>query len=147
MIPKLSRVSGFLPPGIHPANWADVQEAFGQSPKRKLLLDGLLKACIALRVAGVQYLYLDGSFVSAKRNPGDWDACYSGKGVDSSKMDPVLLDYTNRREAQKKKYQGEVFVAEADATGLREPYLSFFQKDKNTGRPKGLLCIDLGTLP
>lgn len=146
MISKLSRVTGFLPPGIHPATWTEVQEAFGASPKRKELLVGLLKACISLRAAGVQCLYLDGSFVTAKRNPGDWDACYSGKGVDSSKIDPVLLDYTDRRSAQKRKYLGEVFIAETDASGLGEPYLTFFQKDK-TGRAKGLLCIDLGTLP
>ena len=147
MIPALSRLAGTLPPGIHPATWAEVEAAFGNTPKRNRLLAGLRLACLALRAAGVSHLYLDGSFVSAKRNPGDWDACYIGKGVDGSKMDPVLLDYSNSRAAQKAKYQGEVFVAEAAATILGQPYLDFFQTDKNTGRRKGLVCLDLGSLP
>ncbi len=146
MIPKLSRISGLLPRGIHPASWIEVAQYFGDSPKRKLLLEGLLRACIALRAAGVTNLYLDGSFVSSKRVPGDWDACFSHKGVDPSKLDPVLLDYSNGRAAQKSKYLGEVFIAEHAAT-LGQPYLDFFQTEKNTGRKKGLICLDLGTLP
>lgn len=145
MIPPLSRTFGTLPAGIHVATWTEVEESFGDSPKRKTLLGGLKRACLALRAAGVTHLYLDGSFVTGKRNPGDWDACYSGVGVDGSKMDTVLLDYTNQRAAQKAKFLGEVFVAEMAAT-LGQPYLDFFQTERNTGRKKGIVCVDLGTI-
>ena len=146
MIPSLNRVFGTLPVGIHVATWDEVEATFGNSPKRKTLLEGLKRACLALRAAGVAHLYLDGSFVTGKRNPGDWDACYSGVGVDSSKMDSVLLDFTNERAAQKAKYSGEVFVAEMAATTLGQPYLDFFQTERNTGRKKGIVCVDLGTI-
>jgi hypothetical protein len=146
MIPELNRVFGTLPAGIHVTTWSEVETTFGNSPKRKKLLEGLKRACLALRVAGVTRLYLDGSFVTAKRNPGDWDACYSGVGVDSSKMDSVLLDFTNERAAQKVKYLGEAFVAEMSANTLGQPYLDFFQTERNTGRKKGIVCVDLGTI-
>lgn len=146
MIPPLNRVFGTLPVGVHVATWNEIEVTFGNSPKRKTLLEGLKRACLALRAAGVAHLYLDGSFVTAKRNPGDWDACYSGVGVDSSKMDSVLLDFTNERAAQKAKYLGEAFVAEMAATTLGQPYLDFFQTERNTGRKKGIVCVDLGTI-
>lgn len=146
MIPSLNRALGTLPAGIHVATWQEVEARFGDSPKRKTLMEGLKRACLALRAAGVSHLYLDGSFVTGKRNPGDWDACYSGIGVDSSKMDAVLLDYTNQRAAQKAKYSGEVFVAEMAADILGQPYLDFFQTEKTTGRKKGIVCLNLGTI-
>jgi hypothetical protein len=146
MIPPINRTFGTLPSGIHVATWVEVEARFGDSPKRKTLLGGLKRACLALQIAGVTHLYLDGSFVTGKRNPGDWDACYSGIGVDGSKMDPVLLDYQNERAAQKAKYFGEVFVAEMAANILGQPYLDFFQTEKNTGRRKGIVCVDLGTI-
>lgn len=146
MIPLLNRVFGTLPVGIHAATWNEIEVTFGNSPKRKILLEGLKRACLALRAAGVAHLYLDGSFVTAKRNPSDWDACYSGDGVDSSKMDSVLLDFSNERAAQKAKYLGEAFIAEMAATTLGQPYLDFFQTERITGRKKGIVCVDLGTI-
>jgi hypothetical protein len=92
-------------------------------------------------------LYLDGGFVTASRNPKDWDACFDYASVtDPTKLDPVFLDFKNERAAQKKKYLGETFPAYAAATNLGEPYLSFFQKNKRTGGVKGIVKLDLGTV-
>lgn len=109
-------------------------------------MDGLLRACFSLRVAGAKIIYVDGSFSTKKAAPGDWDGCYHAQEIDASKIDPVLLDFSNERAAQKAKYHGEVFPADWAATSLGEPYLTFFQSTKN-GRPKGIVAIDLGTLP
>ena len=49
----------------------------------------LWKACES---ASCQTGYLDGSFVSSKLEPGDFDACWDEKGVDLDKLDPVLLN-------------------------------------------------------
>ena len=35
-------------------------------------------------------VYLDGSFVSAKLIPGDFDACWDEDGVDFDSIDPVF---------------------------------------------------------
>ena len=50
------------------------------------------------------------------------------------------------RATQKAKYMGALYPASiiADAEGLS--FLEFFQTDKDTGRPKGILAIDLGGL-
>lgn len=148
MLPEFKKINGLLPAGEHEATWAEVSERFGGNAGRKALLAGLLAACYSLRGAGVGFLYLDGSFVTAKKNPGDWDACYSHFGVTAALLDPVLLDFSNNRTAQKTKFKGEAFVAEANAAGLLgPPYLQFFQTEKGTGKPKGIVKLDLGTLP
>lgn len=139
-------VSGRLPKGIHSLSWTEAEALLAYNGRRKELMAGLLEACRALRDAGATKVYVDGSFASKKANPGDWDACFETKGIDSKKLDPVFLDHSNERAAQKAKYLGEMFFAEHAATLLGEPYLSFFQHTKD-GKPKGIVLIDLGTLP
>jgi hypothetical protein len=146
MIPPFGSLTGNLPRGEHRATWVEVVQALGFTESRKELLSGLLAACKALKLAGVTELYLDGSFATKRKNPSDYDACYSIHGVDPAKLDPVLLDLKNPRTAMKKKYKGEIFPAEAAASLLGPPYKEFFQKDKN-GRKKGIVFLDLGTLP
>jgi hypothetical protein len=58
----------------------------------------------------------------------------------------VLLDFSNKRAAQKAKYSGELFPATAPV-GPGARFLDFFQQDKATGEPKGIVAIDLGGLP
>ena len=51
----------------------------------------------------------NGSFVTTKEQPGDLDGCWEVDGVDPDKLDPVLLEFVNRRTAQKAKYHGELY--------------------------------------
>lgn len=120
---------------------------FGSTPARQRLVDGLLRALQALRTAGCRRAYIDGSFVTAKDVPGDFDACWEPAGVDVSLLDPVLLDFANGRAAQKAKYNGELFITTAPASGAGSTFLDFFQRDKATGDAKGILAISLGGLP
>ena len=94
-------------------------------------------------------MYIDGSFVTAKEKPNDFDACWEPTGVDPNLLDPVLLDFNNRRLAQKLKYGGELFPAtsKAEATPPYRTFLDFFQRDKATGKPKGIIALDLRRLP
>jgi Family of unknown function (DUF6932) len=138
---------GNLPPGVHAAIWEEIADRFGSTPQRQRLLAGLKTALDALRAAGCRRIYLDGSFVTAKRTPGDFDACWDVTGVDPALLDPVLLIFDQGRAAQKAKYGGELFPAQLPngITGLT--FLEFFQIDKQTGRPKGIVVIDLGEWP
>ena len=59
----------------------------------------------------------------------------------------MLLDFRNKRAAQKVKYGGELFIADTPASPAGTTFLDFFQTDKTTGDPKGIVAIDLGGLP
>jgi hypothetical protein len=138
--------SGNLPPGIHPATWEEIVDRFASTAHRQGLLGGLRRALESLRDAGCSRVYLDGSFVTSKEDPEDFDGCWEAEGVDPAILDSTLLDFTNRRTAQKAKFGGELFVAEASADRFGHRFLEFFQRDKGTGDPKGILAIDLRNL-
>ena len=146
-VPSFDPVTGNLPPGIHDATWSELETALGWTTQRQQFLDGLRRACEQLRSAGCRRVYVDGSFATAKEVPGDFDGCWEAGGVDASALDPVLLDFSSKRARQKAKYGGELFIANslAGPTGAR--FLEFFQRDKATGKPKGIIAIDLGGLP
>ena len=59
----------------------------------------------------------------------------------------MLLSFGNRRAAQKAKYHGELFPSSAVADELGTAYLYFFQRNKQTGEPKGIIAIDLEAFP
>lgn len=147
MISPLDPATGNLPPGVHDATWPELLTHYGHSPHRLLLLAGLEAALDALRAAGCRRAYIDGSFVTSKTAPADFDACWEAAGVDLALLDPVLQTFTNSRAAQKRQYGGELFPADwpADAAGTN--FLHFFQRDRYTGRAKGIVAIDLGGLP
>ncbi len=146
MIPNFEP-SGLLPPGIHLATWAEIVGRFGNNPQRDSLLDALRRALDALRVAGCVAAYLDGSFVTEKKVPGDYDMCWSLQGVDHTRLDPVLLNFDNHRQAMKAKYQGDLFPAEIPEGNSGKVFLDFFQTDKDTGAAKGVVLIDLRSFP
>ena len=138
---------GNLPAGIHPADWTEVSERFGFNAHRVYLLGGLLRALQNLRGAGCGLAYLDGSFVSSKPNPSDFDGCWETTGVDLTKVDPVLKTFANRRALQKAKYFGELFPAGLAADQNGRVFLDFFQIDKFTGQAKGIVAMQLVGLP
>ena len=108
------------------------------------LLNGLHAALQNLKSAGCQTLYIDGSFVTSKEIPNDFDACWEELGVDPDVLDPVLLIFDAGRKTQKDKYLGELFPAAALADSRGASFLEFFQTDRETGQRKGILAIDLG---
>ena len=145
MIPSFDEY-GLLPPGIHWASWDEIIERFGTSSWRLRLAAGVRAAVENLKSAGCQTVYVDGSFITAKEVPNDFDACWEEVGVDPLALDPVLLTFDPGRTTQKAKYLGELFPASIIASENGFSFLEFFQVDKETGRPKGIVAIDLGGL-
>jgi hypothetical protein len=47
------------------------------------------------------------------------------------------------RAAQKAKYLGELFPAQMGEGGSGLTFLELFQVDKETGKPKGIVALDL----
>jgi hypothetical protein len=142
MIPPF-QPDGTLPPGVHWADSSEIQARFGHSPHRDQLLQGFVTAIKELKAAGCQEVFLDGSFVTAKIFPNDYDACWGTSGVDPDKLDDVFFDFTNRRAAQKGRFQGEFFPADMKEGLSGKTFLEFFQVDKQTGDPKGIVGLRL----
>lgn len=147
MIPHLVDVGSHapwpvLPPGVHVASKSEIDNAFATTPHRKALFGGFVRLVGSLKAAGCSRLYLDGSFVTAKPHPSDFDAIWDYVGVDLSLVDLVLFDFTNDRAAQKAKYLGEAFPT--SFWGVKGvPILDYFQLEKHSGKAKGILSVNL----
>src|ERR1039457_831423 len=102
MIPAFNPNTGHLPPGEHRATWTDVVARFGTNPWRRELLGGLFKALKLLRASGCRTVNLDGSFVTAKARPVDFDVCWDADGVDFDRLDDVFVVLDRGRASQKK---------------------------------------------
>ena len=84
---------------------------------------------------------LNGSFVTAKDEPGDFDAVWDPHQVDTIAIDPIFFDLSNHRDAQKERFGGELFPDWVESSsGLR--FAEFFQHDRS-GASKGIIVIEL----
>ena len=145
MIPKF-RKDGMLPRGKHAAEWPELFAWFGQTPTRERLCLCLLEALRLLQAAGCRLAYVDGSFVSVKPEPGDFDVCWDLAGVDVNLVPPVFFEFGAGRAAQKAQFGGEFFPAQLPEGLSGRTFLDFFQRDRD-GRPKGIVVLNLERLP
>ena len=141
MIPEFVE-NGNLPPGTYGATWQEVVNRFGGNAHRRRLLSGMKIALQSLKGAGCQRVYIDGSFVTDKELPNDFDCCWDEEEVNGDSLDPVLLIFDDGRAAQKAKFLGEFFPAHLSGS-IDKTFIDFFQQDRNTGEPKGIVSIDL----
>jgi hypothetical protein len=128
VIPPFRRITGDLPPGVHMATWPEFVLRYGYNKPRQRLLVGLAQAIKDLRAAGCQRIYVDGSFVTDTPEPGDFDCCWEEANVDASLLPGELLD---------------IFPAHGIADLLGTSFLEYFQLNKNTGKRRGIVAINL----
>ncbi len=136
---------GNLPQGIHILTLTETKSLLVFNERREDLFNGFARAWSSLQQAGCKKIYIGGSFATNKEFPGDFDACWDTTNIDFKVMkdiELVLLDFSNKRAAQKAKFGGELFPADAPANLSGETYLDFFQKDRD-GYPKGIVSIQL----
>ena len=103
MIPDFEE-NGNLPPGEYTADWEHIVPRFGWTNRRRELLTGLKAALEPLREAGCRQVFVNGSFVTDKDEPGDIDVAWDPNGVDVDRLlelEPVFGDFDDRRAAQK----------------------------------------------
>lgn len=140
-IPKL-QANGELPKGEHPASLEEVGVIYGSSnDRRKQLMKGLSEAANNLEAAGVKTIWLNGSFVTSKKEPNDIDGCWEyNELVDIGILDPVFLG--NRKQI-KEKYGLDFFIANIIESDSGLPFPQFFQKNRD-GDLKGIVVVKLG---
>jgi len=87
--------------------------------------------------------------VTRKVLPNDVDVAYDAGEAELQRLrdlDPVFFDFSNRRFQQRKKYAAEFFSADTPADAQGRTFLDFFQEDRD-GSPKGILVLNLETIP
>lgn len=135
MIPAFNEL-GYLPPGIYEPTWAEFWDRYSTNNYRKQMLTGLRLALEKLKLAGCRRVYIDGSFVTDKARPNDYDGCFDVFGIDENLIDPIFLQPD--LAAQKAKFCGELLPNAAIA--------GFFQTDIN-GNAKGIIALDPTAIP
>jgi hypothetical protein len=123
---------GYLPPGIYETDEAEFNRRFGFNSYRQQLLVGLKAALISLKQAGCDRVYIGGSFITDKAEPGDIDGCFEGLYINESIIDPIFID--SDLDAQKAKYGVELVFGSNRA--------GFFQTDRY-GNSKGIVVVNL----
>ena len=134
---------GLLPPGFHRATRAEVEVRFGWNEHRRDLLAGLHVALDDLAQAGCRRVFLDGSFVTEKEEPNDWDLVWDMSGVAVNYLHPVLRMLAPPRFQQHARYRGDILPNVLEA-GSGQPFVDFFQVDKDSMKPKGIIEMELG---
>src|SRR5579872_3550918 len=138
VIPEFNK-QGYLPPGSpYKANWAEFEARFGTNDHRRRLLVGLKEALENLKEAGCRQVYVDGSFITDKSLPADWDACWDIEGVNSRLLDPVIIDADFNPDRLKAKYSGDLFLQAPRLPGGN--FVRFFQTDRYENK-KGIVLI------
>ena len=67
--------------------------------------------------------------------------------MDLDRLAPSIIAYDVFRRGMKAKYGGELFTADSVADIYGPSFLDYFQRDKETDEPKGIVAIDLGSAP
>lgn len=122
-------------------NFRRSYDRFAYNPRRLELFKGMQVGIENIFAAGCPQLFLDGSYVTGKPLPNDYEICWDVEFVDPQYLDPVFMIFDNGREAQKAKFKGEYFPAFWTEENSGKPFLDFFQQDKESGKKKGIVRI------
>jgi len=87
VIPSLDPLTGNLPPGQYDAAWDEIVSTYGYNLRHLVLLQGLRAVLDNLAAARCTRAYLNGSFVTAKTTPGDFDLCFEPVGINQAILD------------------------------------------------------------
>lgn len=132
-----------IPKGVHIKTFADIERMFTGNEKRKELFKDFMRWAREMKEAGCETVYLDGSFITKKVNPGDFDACWEVFTPVKSPTESLLLSPSREGiEWRKKQFKGDIF-ARYDSFGDR---VAHWQKDERTDELKGIIKLDLREL-
>jgi hypothetical protein len=86
-------------------------------------------------------LYINGSFVTDKKDPGDWDALLVFPvACNAGSEDAIALA---DREKMKTEHEADLFTVMEDDREILDHFLNVVFGTDRQGRPKGLLRIRL----
>lgn len=145
MIPPFDE-EGRLSPGVHETDLAEIEERMGWTNRRRALVAGLARVLELMKGCGVVRVYLDGSFVTDKDRPNDIDGCYDfseeAADEDLERLAPIFPPSPANRAKAKELFGMDFFPAAAMELGSGQPFLRFFQRDRE-GHERGVLMVEL----
>jgi hypothetical protein len=138
------REDGWLPVGHHTATWEEVSERFDGTAggRRAILTERLLKLRDDLRACGVSgIIVLDGSYISAKLEPGDFDLLLIAPADIQVRKDtnPSLADILDAEASEQRGYS--LFYIPDDSP-MQEMLRGLWDFSKE-GVPKGIVEVAL----
>lgn len=138
------REDGWLPNGHHPADWEEIVVRFGGRPgsRREQLTAKLSQLREALHAAGVPgTILLDGSYISEKPEPGDFDILLIGPADVQARKDaePSLRSLLDASMAEEQGYS--LFFIPEDSPA-REMLSTLWDFSKE-GAAKGVVELTL----
>ena len=143
------RPDGWLPEGHHPATWDEMVARFGGAPgsRRAAVLSGLLQWRDAVRAKGMGgRLILDGSFISDKVAPGDFDGIfvYNEVSFQTAAQDAAAMALLDDAYC-KERYSGDIWAFSEKAIRDFPAFcrVDGFDLHKLTRLPKGVVEVDL----
>ena len=139
-MPNLKK-SGLLPIGVHYATWGELIENFGFNQHRQMLLSGLKKGLKDLFYYGCNEIYIGGSFVTDKPEPGDVDVCFDNSFMKWKPFQNNYPEFSLNKSGlyiQFKNYKSNFYPYNS----YDDYFFHFFQYSKN-GEQKGLVKLSL----
>jgi hypothetical protein len=137
---------GNLEPGFYDMSLEEVRSIFCHNKHRSWLFEGIELAIEHLKKIGCKTIFLDGSYITKKELPKDFDLCWDDTDlsiVTAAKICPELFDCGWRMQKMKNRYRGDVAPANSIADfnkGIN--FLGYFTEDKQ-GRDKGIIRISI----
>ena len=143
MIPTFDE-RGSLPLGLHESTISEIRAVLGFTERRRRLIDGLERFVRIWSESGfLEYSVIDGSFATAKPEPGDIDMLLV-LNVDALSSRPadfryLAVSHSYDRDFTKREFGCEAFIVtgQDDLDG----WLDFFGTDR-MGRRRGLIRLE-----
>lgn len=139
MIPDFNK-HGNLPAGIYRASIDDIEKRFGLSSKKRILLFKNFRNFLELIMpfkTNIKQFILDGSFVTAKENPGDIDCIIVVKN--GFRFTPNV---DKNISLSKKIFNIDLILHEEKNVYQLQWWIDYFSKVKEL-KPKGLVEVIL----
>jgi hypothetical protein len=137
------QADGYLPEGLHEASEDEVIARFGQStPHRVYLMERLCRWLELARAVGARRLFVDGSFVTEKAEPGDVDAVVWLPDSFREQVSAGMSEAVELQTMVSKREPKELFSAFSDE--MWDGWVEFFSQTREPdARRKGVVEVTL----
>lgn len=136
----------YLPAGDHPATWDDVVERFSSNEKRTGFCNRLRDILARGKLCGFVRVYLFGSFISAKDDPGDVDMLWVYReNLDLGTLSDQCRNLLNY-DFNKKREGWDMWCC-SDNNFIINYLMEGWRRNKPPeSKPRGVIILELATL-